>query len=110
MLVKEAGDLEERLTPLLSDPFGKNARGHVHAVQDVADVVQHVARVLGFARHARRLDETPMQLSELLLCAAALGDVVHDRGEQSLFAEVDLAEREPHRKRATVLAAPVDLS
>src|SRR5260370_41548293 len=51
-----------------------------------------------------------MQLGKLLLFAAAFRDVVHDRREKSLLAEVDLAERKLHRKRASVPAPPVDLS
>ena len=85
--VQQSADLSEPGALGFLDALREETRRDIDAVEHIADVVQYVGRHLGHAGVPRGDQQLLVDLLELLVRLAALGDVLNDR---------DCPERLPH--------------
>ena len=78
VLRQQLGDPGEAVRVRFLDALTDEARRHVHAVEDIADVVQHVGRHFRHAGLARSDQQLPVHALELLLGLPPLGNILHD--------------------------------
>ena len=69
-----------------TQPVGHQRGGDAHAVEDIADVVQHAGGHVGHARAARGVDQLPVELVQLLRIQLVLGDVLEDAAHRDRLA------------------------
>ncbi len=74
MLLEKCGHPREVRAATATDFLGGLRRGNVHAIEHVADIVQHARGDLRHARFAGNLHLLPMRLREVELCRLARGD------------------------------------
>ena len=79
LLLEQRRDLAQPRRLRLLEALGDAARRDVDAVEDVADVVQHVGRDLGHARLARCATSAACARARARGPRASLGDVLDDR-------------------------------
>ncbi len=76
VFLERVRDIREMRDPRFAQAVGNQHRGNVHAVEDVADVVQHAGGDFRHARLPRNLDQVGMHLGQFLLGQFALSDVL----------------------------------